>query len=178
MTATQLGREIGRSAREMNALLKAHGFMDGPPGAYSPTELGQKFATVVDVDNGYGGYAHRAWGWLTWDPTVLNSLKSSMEKNPDGIAKSVTTAVADPVAATATATRSAAKRMTSGNSTGLSRYAMLTVAVIGGAVAAAPTAKRFWQDKVQPAASDLRARRAPHKATPATTASTSPTHPE
>jgi hypothetical protein len=85
MNATQLGRLFGRSAIEMNKLLLAHGLVEGGPGAYRPTELGAPFAKSVDRDNGYGGIAARAWGWLTWDDKLVEFLKASIEANPDGI---------------------------------------------------------------------------------------------
>ena len=72
LSATQLGSFFGRGGAAMNALLHEHGLIEGGPGAWRPTELGAQFAKWVDKDNGYGGYAHRAWSWLTWDDGVID----------------------------------------------------------------------------------------------------------
>src|SRR4051794_11908319 len=94
MTATQLGSIFGRGARAMNVLLRDHGFLQGAPGDWQLTELGKQFATSVDFDNGYGGYAARSWGWLSWSDGVVDALKASIDANPDGVAPSVSRAVA------------------------------------------------------------------------------------
>lgn len=85
MSATQLGSFFGRGGAAMNALLHEHGFIEGGPGAWRPTELGAQFAKWVDKDNGHGGYAHRAWSWLTWNDDVIDVLTASIKANPDGV---------------------------------------------------------------------------------------------
>ena len=42
-SARVLGWEFGRNAREMNALLKQQGYLDGEPGAYGLTEKGKQY---------------------------------------------------------------------------------------------------------------------------------------
>lgn len=85
MTATQLGALFSRGAAAMNVTLRDHGFLEGAPGAWRPTELGKQFVTYHDHDNGYGGFAHRSWGWLSWDDGLVDALKHSLEANPNGI---------------------------------------------------------------------------------------------
>ena len=74
LTTTRLGLEYGLNAQEMNVLLKEEGFLDGEPGNYVPTEKGRKYVFVTGDDNGYGGYAHRAWDWLEWDESIKDVL--------------------------------------------------------------------------------------------------------
>ncbi len=133
MTATQLGSIFGRGAAAMNVLLKEHGFLEGGPGAWRPTELGKQFAQSHDFDNGYGGYAHRSWGWLSWTDGLVDALQASIEQNPDGI-------VAAPTTAASTAIVSA--NADSGQGFGKSRWVAL--AAVGVAAVAAPVAKNAW----------------------------------
>jgi hypothetical protein len=155
-TATDLGRELGRTAREMNKLLKDHGFMEGDPGAYRPTALGEQFAQSVSFDNGYGGFAHRQWGWLSWTDGLLNALKASMEANPHG----VTAAAAAPKAVVTNIELSPAA-LRSGSGAGgqfLHKNGWVAVVVLAGLGASTPVARRAWHEKVKPAASKVRAR--------------------
>ncbi len=43
LTATQLGYELGMNAQEMNQYLVKTGFLEGDPGNYFLTELGQTY---------------------------------------------------------------------------------------------------------------------------------------
>ena len=47
-SATQLGKMIGKSAREVNELLKAKGYIDGTPGNYSMTALIRRTPALDD----------------------------------------------------------------------------------------------------------------------------------
>jgi len=153
-SATQLGIEFGKSGREMNQLLLAHGFMEGPPGAYRPTTLGEPFATAVDVDNGYGGFAHRQWGWLTWDDDVVDALKASIQANPEGVAnRAVETAPAAVPAASETSRR---VRRTPPLTKG--QWIALGGAATALGLAATPQARRLWREKVKPSAARLSSR--------------------
>jgi hypothetical protein len=153
MTATELGRELGIGAREVNKLLKFHGFMEGDPGAYRPTALGRTFAVAHDFDNGYGGFAHRQWGWLSWKDGLVDALKASVKANPDGV---VPTASAP--SAVVTKVGQAAPGTGSGvvgkfvNKKGLAAVAVVVV------VASAPAVTDAWHKKVKPAASKVQAR--------------------
>lgn len=154
MTATVLGREFfGRTAQEMNKLLLAHGFLEGGPGAYRPTTLGEQFAKWVDKDNGYGGFAAQAWSFLSWDDRLVDALKASMEANPKGVVPPAVTppAVAETFGPAAVRTGSGAGSQLLNNKVGVA------VAVLA-ALGATPVARRTWQEKVQPAASRVRAR--------------------
>ena len=139
MTATQLGAIFGRGAAAMNLLLKEHGFLEGGPGPWMPTELGKQFAQSHDFDNGYGGFAHRSWGWLSWSDGLVDALKTSIEQNPDGIATAVPTSVAK--AATV------ATNGNTGQASGRNKWVVL--AVLGGVAAAAPTVKNAWNRLAQ-----------------------------
>src|SRR3954454_21536374 len=104
MSATQLGAAFNRSAAAMNVLLRDHGFLEGGPGAWRPTELGEQFANWVVRDNGYGGRAHRSWGWLTWSDGVVDALRASIEANPGGVVSTIPTAAREAVSASTTGT--------------------------------------------------------------------------
>lgn len=83
-TAKQLGKELGKTAQEVNELLKEKGYLDGNPNHYILTNLGEKFAEIVKKDNGYGGYAKRNWEFRIWAEDVLEDLiESSKNKNND-----------------------------------------------------------------------------------------------
>lgn len=127
MTATQLGSIFGRGAAAMNVLLKDHGFLEGRPGDWQVTELGKQFVSSVDFDNGYGGYAHRTWGWLTWSDGLVDALKASVAANPNGIQSAVAeAATASPI---------------DGSGHALGKYKWPVMAAVGVVAAAAPAAK-------------------------------------
>ena len=155
-TATALGREFGRTAREMNKLLKDHGFMEGDPGAYRPTELGKMFAQSHDFDNSYGGFAHRQWGWLSWTDGLADALRASMSANLDGV---VAQAPAPAAVVTNVKFGAAASRTGSGaGSWFLNKNGWVAVVVLGGLAVSAPVARRAWNENVKPTASKVRAR--------------------
>jgi hypothetical protein len=155
-TATELGPEFGRTVREMNKLLKDHGFMEGDPGAYRPTELGRAFAQSHDFDNGYGGFTHRQWGWLSWTDGLADALRASMEANLDGV---VAPAPASAAVVTNVKFGSAASR--TGSAAGgrfLNKNGWVAVVVLGALAVSTPVARRAWNEKVKPTASNVRAR--------------------
>lgn len=82
LTATEIGRRIRASAEVVNHLLLEKG-LHGEPGAYGLTEAGKAFGAAVDRDNGYGGWAHRSWGWNTWDESVIDELGATPQKIAD-----------------------------------------------------------------------------------------------
>jgi hypothetical protein len=86
MSARVLGFEFGRTAREMNELLKDHGYLYGTPGAYGLTEKGQQYAEEEYHSRGTGGYAHynRSWETRTWSDGTTVALKAEMEASREG----------------------------------------------------------------------------------------------
>ena len=151
MTATQLGSMFSRTGTAMNQLLRDHGFIEGGPGAWRATELGKQFiARAHDVDNGYGGLAHRQWGWLSWTDGLVDALRASMEANPDGVVASA----AAPAAVVPVASRPAG----GADGHGFSRNQWAALAVLGVLAASAPVAGRAWNERVRPAASQVRDR--------------------
>lgn len=75
-SARILGWDHGLNAVEMNLALKAHGFLEGEPGAYRVTEKGLPFATETFETRGTGGYPqyNRSWETRTWDPSIADQL--------------------------------------------------------------------------------------------------------
>lgn len=80
LTVTEIGQKIGAPREVVNLLLAQKGLQEGGPGAYSPTDLGAQFSSIQDRDNGYGGWAYRAWSWIKWDPKVIDELDVTAEK--------------------------------------------------------------------------------------------------
>ena len=79
MSATRLGEERGLSAEVINFALKLAGLQDGEPGAWGATEKGAPYVAEQFRQRGTGGYGfmNPSWGWLTWDPAVLDVLDLS-----------------------------------------------------------------------------------------------------
>lgn len=79
-SARILGQEFGRTAREMNELLKEHGYLYGEPGAYGLTEKGEQYAQEQHHSRGTGGYAHynRSWETRTWNDDTAAALRADM----------------------------------------------------------------------------------------------------
>lgn len=75
MSATDIGKVLGKTAREVNLLLKDKGFLDGAPGNYDLTDLGNKFGKVFQYNNGGGGYAKRIRSYIWWDENIIDKLK-------------------------------------------------------------------------------------------------------
>lgn len=75
-SARLIGRDLGLTASEMNWLLKAEGFLDGAPGAWSVTDRGQSFA-----EERLHEVSHRtSYDAITWDPAILDALEPTAEK--------------------------------------------------------------------------------------------------
>lgn len=83
LSATEIGHRIHASAEVVNRLLVEKWLLGGEPGAYFLTEAGKAFGAAVEKDNGYGGWAHRSWGWNTWDERVIDELGATPEKIAD-----------------------------------------------------------------------------------------------
>lgn len=73
-SARRIGKQTGKTAQEINKLLKEHGFMEGEPGFYKPTAKGEPFCVEKFDGNGYGGFAARSWSWLEWSKDVIPQL--------------------------------------------------------------------------------------------------------
>lgn len=157
-SARVLGQEFGRTAREMNELLKKHGYLYGNPGAYGLTEKGQQYAEEQYHSRGTGGYAHynRSWETRTWSDETAAALKADMEANPKGLdAEYLPTEEKEDFEDEPFMDYGG-----SGDDDG-PRPSWKQLA-IGGAVVGvlliSPYAKPFWNNKVKPAAKKLRAR--------------------
>jgi hypothetical protein len=159
MSASELGREFfSRTAQETNKLLLAHGFLEGAPGAYRPTSLGESFAKWVDKDNGYGGVAARSWSWITWSDEIVPALKASIDANPNGVLPpaDVSVAVIDKLVPAAVRTESGPGGQL------LNKKVGIAVAVLA-ALGSTPVARRAWHEKVKPTASRVRTQIAERK---------------
>ncbi|WOT36311.1 hypothetical protein [Streptomyces coeruleorubidus] len=158
-SATVLGREIGKTGREMNVLLHRYGYLTGEPGAYFLTDKGEKYGTQEDHYRGNVRSLHyyRQWTTTTWSDETLAALLNDMAhaQTPPEPAESfpdddVTVAEAEPVGA--------ADRGAPG-STGTRvdpRMVAIAAALLVGAKAAqiaAPHAQRWWSETAVPATS-------------------------
>ncbi|MER5834846.1 hypothetical protein ABT116_29410 [Streptomyces sp. NPDC002130] len=164
-SATVLGREIGKTGREMNLLLLRYGYLTGEPGAYSLTDKGERYGTQEDHHRGNVRSLHyyRQWTTTTWSDETLAALLNDMTNAPapPEHAESfrdddVTVAEAEPVGAT--------DRGASGGTgtRGDLRMVAIAAALLVGAKAAqiaAPHAQRWWSETAVPATSRVLKRR-------------------
>ena len=74
LSATRIGKHFGLNGQEMNAVLCRLGILEGEPGNYALTELGKQFGRYNYFDNGYGGYAARAWDTISYDESIIDWL--------------------------------------------------------------------------------------------------------
>lgn len=83
-SARILGRDFGLTAREMNALLKEHGYLSGEPGAYGMTEKGLKYGSEDDHRRGTGGYTqyNPQWTTRTWSDDISAALAADIATEP------------------------------------------------------------------------------------------------
>lgn len=154
-SARVLGWEFGRTAREMNGLLKDHGYLHGDPGAYGLTEKGKQYADEHHHTNGVGGYAQYQVNYetRTWNDGTAAALKADIEANPEGLAD------ADPSADEEDSFEyDSYEESDDDDSPQLGWAGLAVVGAIVGGVLIAPHVKPFWNDKAKPAAKRLRAR--------------------
>ena len=157
-SARVLGSEFGRTAREMNALLKDYGYLRGEPGAYGLTEKGQQYGVEHYNENGYGGYAARSWETRTWKDGLADALRADMAAHPGGLtaADSAPDVVTYDIEAEGVAFEpdhyDDSPRMSDRQAT----VVVWAAVVVGAVVLAAPFVKPFWDNKVQPAARKIR----------------------
>jgi hypothetical protein len=152
-SARTLGREVGKTAQEVNSLLKEHGYLYGEPGAYGLTEKGGQYAQEQDHHRGTGGYAHynRDWTTRTWNDETAASLAADIEaarsqpshevmgEQDDG---DILADYGDDLSLEADRDDTKAK--------------LLYIGAVFGAVYVAPRLRPFWERRVRPAARRLR----------------------
>ncbi|MDH6228168.1 hypothetical protein [Streptomyces sp. MJP52] len=154
-SARVLGSEFGRTAREMNELLKEHGYLYGEPGAYGLTEKGQQYGEEQHHSRGTGGYAHynRNWETRTWNDETAAALRADMAANPGGFgAPTSPTEEEDSFDDESFDGRS----NNDDNDAGLSGAGLVIGGVVVGVLLLAPHVKPFWDNKVKPGAKKLR----------------------
>jgi hypothetical protein len=158
-SARVLGREFGCTAREMNELLKNHGYLDGEPGAYGLTEKGERYGDEQRHSRGTGGYAHynRSWETRRWSDATAAALRADIETNPrdfDAGPENDEAVEREPFVDY------------SGDADDEPQPTWVEIAIGGamiGALLLAPRVKPFWNDALRPAAKDLRDRFTKHE---------------
>lgn len=80
-SARLLGHELRMNAREVNALLKEQGYLEGKPGAYFLTEKSKQYGEDQDVYRGNDRSLRYSASWTTttWDDSILLELKAGMK---------------------------------------------------------------------------------------------------
>jgi hypothetical protein len=78
LNARSLAVVMGKQAKQVNALLREHGYLEGFPGQYWLTDKGRPYAQEQDHGNGYGGYAARSWTTRQWDPVIVDLLTADI----------------------------------------------------------------------------------------------------
>lgn len=156
-SARVLGWEFGRTAREMNELLKLHGYLYGNPGAYGLTEKGQQYAEEKYHSRGTGGYAqyNPSWETRTWNDETAAALKADMAANPGGFDAGDT--LTEEEETSPYEPSSDCRSNGDGDVSQLSWKGLAIGGAVVGALLIAPHVKPFWDKKVKPAAKKLRA---------------------
>lgn len=158
-SATVLGREIGKTGRQMNVLLHRYGYLTGEPGAYSLTDKGEKYGTQEDHYRGNVRSLHyyRQWTTTTWNDETLAALLNDMTNvaTPPESAESfpdddVPVAEAESVGATDRGTSES-----TGTRVDLRMITIAAALLVGvkAAQIAAPHAQRWWSETAVPATS-------------------------
>ncbi|AVV41797.1 hypothetical protein C6376_10440 [Streptomyces sp. P3] len=155
-SARVLGQEFGLSARQMNELLKEHGYLDGSPGAYGLTDKGQQYGEEQYHSRGTGGYAqyNPYWETRTWNDGTAAALRADMAAAPVGrpVAEDSSTREEDVFGY-----EPFTDHGDDGGETPQPRWTGLVIGgVVVGALLIAPHVKPFWNNKVKPAAKKLR----------------------
>lgn len=155
-SARVLGREFGRTDREMNKLLKDHGYLYGNPGAYGLTEKGQQYAEEQYHSRGTGGYAqyNPNWETRTWSNETAAALKADMEANPGGFDAGDSPTAEEDAFGDEPVVDYSGSGDDDDPQPGWKELAI--VGAIVGALFIAPRVKPFWNNKVKPAAKKLR----------------------
>lgn len=164
-SATEIGATLGVNGRVMNKVLELAGVYEQGEHGRQLTDFGEKFANVIDHDNGYGGYARRDWSTTHFDPSLLDELNIT----PDLIQQAKVEYAADLAAAALK--RAASKeeaealfqetqeklaRELQGAEVDWKKVALLVggaIVVTGTAVVVVkygPAIQRRWQEKVTP----------------------------
>ncbi|GFE12732.1 hypothetical protein Sgleb_07790 [Streptomyces glebosus] len=157
-SARVLGWEFGRTAREMNALLKEHGYLYGNPGAYGLTEKGQQYAEEQYHSRGTGGYAqyNPSWETRTWSDETAAAIRADMQVNPGGFGVGSSSTKEEE--------HYRCEPFVDCNGSGddedpAPSWKELAIGgAVVGALLIAPHAKPLWNNKVKPAAKRLRDR--------------------
>lgn len=153
-SARSLGRDFGLTARDMNALLKKHGYLNGGPGAYGLTEKGKHYGEEQYNDNGYGGFAYRGWETRTWNDNTAAALKADMKANPGGSgAEETLSALADVQEYEPLADHSGKEDNISSQ---IDVKAVAFVGAVVGVILVARHVKPFWHNNLKPAAKKVR----------------------
>lgn len=155
-SAGVLGSDFGKTAKEMNAVLKDHGYLYGEPGAYGLTEKGQFYGEERHHSRGTGGYAHYNPGWetRTWNDDTAAALRADMEDNADGHSAGASTVPEDDCAFTSEEDRDSNDTDDDGSLVDWRGIAGLAV-LASAALLVAPHVVPFWNDKLKPAARKL-----------------------
>ena len=152
-SARTLGREFGKTAQEMNLLLKEHGYLGGEPGAYDLTEKGARYGQEQDHHRGTGGYAHynRYWTTRTWNDETAASLAADIEAARNRPAHEL---LGDDSAGGIVADYSDDLSLETDREG--TRAGLIVVGAVLGAAYAAPRLRPFWNQRARPAARKLR----------------------
>lgn len=157
-SARVLGRDFSLTARQMNELLKEYGYLDGKPGAYGLTEKGQQYAEEQYHSRGTGGSAqyNPNWETRTWSDGTEAALKADMEANPGGFGAGDSTVEEED----ALEREPFVDYGGSGDDdfSQPSWKGLVIGGVVVGALLVAPHVKPFWNNKMKPAARNLRDR--------------------
>ena len=137
------------SGREVNALLREHGYLDGVPGNYSVTDKGRPYAYETDEFRGNPRSLAYSTSWSTrsWDEEIVDELKREMAES------STTAGAASPLDEGALEDPAAVVRAGEESEGGAPDWRVIAAVLLGVAgVSAArhPRVKRWVREQAQP----------------------------
>lgn len=154
-SARALGNEFGKTAQEMHKLLKEHNYLEGEPGAYRLTEKGSRYAKDHHRSNRYGGLARREWETRTWNDDLAGALRADIEKPRKCRRNSAETSeeIHEPEAENESFWDHGSNDTPSPLD---GRKLIIVGAIVVATCVVAPYMKPFYENRVKPAAQQLR----------------------
>lgn len=140
---------MGKTAREMNALLLEHGYLDGVPGDYVLTDKGKQYGSESYYERGTGGSQsyNRAWTVRTWDEGITEALNADIAASA-----SETDSSDEPVEVIDTEGEYEDQSEPQPESHSWTPVALVVAAVVLVGVAVSPPVRRWADEKAKPRA--------------------------
>jgi len=151
-SAQYIGRGMGKTAREVNALLLEHGYLEGGPGDYGLTDKGKQYGSETYHHRGTGGSQsyNRDWTVRTWDESIAEALNADIAASA-----SDADSIGEPVELidTESGYEDQAEMQPHSHSWAPVALGVAALVLVGGAVVATrPRVRRWADEKAKPRA--------------------------